>query len=137
MAQYRQSITVSIVDRTNPKLTAKIVDYSHNILSKGIIYDMDVVRQSVISWVLTNWGDRLFDLSYGSNLIALIGKTEKEFYTFLGSISLFWDRLEREVKTVTINREKSTITYNNGAVVFTCYILNDINSHLPIIVTIN
>ena len=44
-------------------------DISQNPISKGEIYDTDVINQSIENILMTTVGERIFNINYGSNLM--------------------------------------------------------------------
>lgn len=130
---FRRDPIIPIVDKQRPTETQALVeDTAIKSASEIFKNDMDAIRQAVVMWVYCNYGDRLDDFFYGSNLVSLIGLTETQFYEKLGAIDLFWDRMEREVKIVKVNRALSYVNMVDNRVIFHCYIVNDVNQHVII-----
>ena len=64
-------------------------DISKNVLSKGEIRDVDVINQSIESIIGTLFGERIFNLSFGSDLTLRIFdiQTKKSGEQVLNSIT--------------------------------------------------
>ena len=71
-------------------------DISQNVISKGEIYDVDVINQSIENILMTTIGERIFNINYGSNLmykifdLATITAGEKILVDIVNTIKLGW-----------------------------------------------
>jgi phage baseplate assembly protein W len=89
-------------------------DLSKNIISKGEIFDKDVINQSIELILSTFFGERFFNLSYGSSLPIQIHKTmnnakgEKLVEEILQAIEIFENRIEIDKENVIFTFSGST-----------------------------
>lgn len=67
-------------------------DISNNVVSKGEIYDVDVINQSIENILMTLVGERIFNINYGSNLMLRVFDT--------ASVKMGEDILNDIVKTI-------------------------------------
>ena len=91
-------------------------DLSKNIISKGEIFDMDVLNQSIEDILSTVFGERLFNIYYGSTLpkqiFEIISQQEAErlLDIIVESLSKYEDR-------ITVITRNSSITFPESNVV--------------------
>ena len=48
------------------------VDLAHKTIQHGVVYDIEVIKQSITNIILTMMGERLFNLQFGTNLYGMI-----------------------------------------------------------------
>ena len=90
--------TTTTVQRENSDRWA--YDISQNVVSKGETYDVDVINQSIENILMTFVGERIFNISYGSNLmlrvfeIISIRSGEQILNDIVKTIQRWEDRIE-------------------------------------------
>lgn len=78
----------------------------------GVLTQEDAIKKQIEIWMNTNIGERNWDPDYGNPLIAFIHKRYSEISQ--DDILSFFDKLEFDVDTITVNRSKSTAFIENS-----------------------
>ena len=101
-------------------------DLHKNIISKGEVYNTDVIDSSIESILSTSYGERFFNPYFGSVLAGLLfeGITVESAETLLDQII---DNIETWEDRITIDRPNSTITIirdENALIISLPYTIN-------------
>jgi len=115
----------------------KIKHFAYDLskdLSKGEIYDYDVINQSIEIILTTMFGERLFNPNFGSILGASLFNTiniqsgEKLLDSIINSIN----KLEKRA-TIISNKAKLTILSNQRAIILNLpYVVKNTNSGIQL-----
>jgi len=93
-------------------------DLDNNMLSKGEIYNEQVINQSITNIILTSVGERLFNLSFGSVVPLMVFDTlnessaEKILDGIISAVGRWEDRviIDAQNSTITLNDDYNSIT---------------------------
>ncbi len=130
---FRREPVITIADKQRPtKPKTLIEDVAVKTASEVYKADMDAISQAVILWVHLDYGERLDDFFYGSNLSTMVGLLPDEVFEKLGTIDLFWDRMESQIEIVKVDRVKSSIEVLDNKLIIRCFIVNDVGQHILI-----
>jgi phage baseplate assembly protein W len=88
-------------------------DVSKNITDEGEVIDSDAINQSLENILLTNFGERVFMPSFGSNLLAMLFEagTAERLTTIYSDLL---DQIQRWENRVTVSKAASSL-YFDGA----------------------
>jgi len=104
-------------------------DISNNVISKGEIFDVDVINQSIQNILSTTKGERIFFPDYGSilSLVVFENVTATNGEQLLDQLL---DDVERWEDRITIIRADALVdidSNNNSMILEIPYFINDVN----------
>lgn len=64
-----------VVITDKPTTNNYAVDLAYKVIDKGVVYNVDVIKQSITNIILTMMGERLFNLQFGTDLYGMVMNT--------------------------------------------------------------
>jgi len=102
-------------------------DISQNVITKGEIYDVDVINQSIENILMTMVGERIFNVTYGSNIILRVFEsiTPQSGEQILNDVVATIKRWENRISIIESDIHLTIDTDSNSALIEVPYrILN-------------
>jgi phage baseplate assembly protein W len=87
-------------------------DLSKNVVTDGDVLDTKVINQSIENILLTNFGERVFRLNFGSNLISTLFEASTT-YNIQGLFSNVLRQIQANESRVTVQISNSSIFFDD------------------------
>lgn len=94
-------------------------DLSNNVVDKGEIFDVDVINQSIENILMTLIGERIFNISFGSNLMLRVFElaSAQKGEQLLNDVSQTIKRWDDRIDIIDSEMKLEIDVDNNSAVI--------------------